>query len=164
MTYLGHHVTLTWGQILTLTFQGHAIHVSMRLDEANTMVSKSLLYHFKHGSYHWKTVFAQKCRFWPSVTSDAYTVSLRWNLTAPQRKSVSRAFYCFFKFWCSCYRERDNAHNMKPCHVIRKFGENFALDDLWWPQFWPHIKMTLVLSLELVKTYRVLFSACRCVA
>ena len=35
--------------------------------------------------------------------------------------------------------------------------ENFALDDLWWPQFWPHIKMTLVLSLELVKTYRVLF-------
>ena len=35
--------------------------------------------------------------------------------------------------------------------------ENFALDDLCWPQFWPHIKMTLVLSLELVKTYRVLF-------
>ena len=25
-------------QLLTLTFQGHAIHVSMRLDEANTMV------------------------------------------------------------------------------------------------------------------------------
>ena len=23
MTYLGHHVTLTWGQILTLTFQSH---------------------------------------------------------------------------------------------------------------------------------------------
>ena len=38
MTYLGHHVTLTWGQIFTLTFQGHAIHVSMRLDEENTMV------------------------------------------------------------------------------------------------------------------------------
>ena len=35
--------------------------------------------------------------------------------------------------------------------------ENFALDDLWWPQIWPHIKMTLVLSLELVKTYRVFF-------
>ena len=56
MTYLGQHVTLTWGQIFTLTFQGHAIHVSMRLDEANTMVSKSLLYHFKHGSYHRNTV------------------------------------------------------------------------------------------------------------
>ena len=40
----------------TLTFQGHTIHVSMRRDEANTMVSKSLLYHFKYGSYHRKTV------------------------------------------------------------------------------------------------------------
>ena len=28
----------------------------MRLDEANTMVLKSLLYPFKHGSYHRKTV------------------------------------------------------------------------------------------------------------
>ena len=25
MTYLGHHVTLTWGQILTLNFQGKNI-------------------------------------------------------------------------------------------------------------------------------------------
>ena len=68
MTYLGHHVTLTWGQILTLTFQGHAIHVSMRLDEANTMVSKLLLYHFKHGSYHRKTVSLKNAVFdlsWP---------------------------------------------------------------------------------------------------
>ena len=28
----------------------------MRLDQTNTMVSKSLLYHFKHESYHRKTV------------------------------------------------------------------------------------------------------------
>ena len=42
--------------------------------------------------------------------------------------------------------------------------ENFTLDDLWWPQFWPHIKMTSVLSLELVKTYRVFFRlSMRCV-
>ena len=53
---LGSPRDLDLGQILTLTFQGHAIHVSMRLDEANTMVSKSLLYRFKHGSYHRKTV------------------------------------------------------------------------------------------------------------
>ena len=33
----------------------------------------------------------------------------------------------FFKFWCSCYRDRDNAHNMKPCHVIRKFGKILLL-------------------------------------
>ena len=41
MTYLGHHVTLTWGQILDLTFWGHHVYVSMRLEERNTMVSKS---------------------------------------------------------------------------------------------------------------------------
>ena len=68
MTYLGHHVTLTWGQLLTLTFQGYAIHVAMRIDESNTMVSKSLLYHFKHGSYHRKTVSLKNVVFdlsWP---------------------------------------------------------------------------------------------------
>ena len=64
---LAQAVTLTWGQILTLTFQGHAIHVSMRLDEANTMVSKLLLYPFKHRSY-WKTVSLKNAVFdlsWP---------------------------------------------------------------------------------------------------
>ena len=59
---LGQAVTLTWGQSLTLTFQGHAIYVSMRLNEANTMVSKLLLYHFKHRSYHWK-LFRSKMPF-----------------------------------------------------------------------------------------------------
>ena len=33
----------TSGQILILTFQGHIIHGSTRLDETNTMVSKELL-------------------------------------------------------------------------------------------------------------------------
>ena len=36
---------------------------SMRLDEANTMVSKSLLYHFKHGRYHRKTVSLKNAVF-----------------------------------------------------------------------------------------------------
>ena len=49
---------------LALTFQGHAIHVSMRLDEANTMDgAKSLLYHFKHESYHRKTVSLKNAVF-----------------------------------------------------------------------------------------------------
>ena len=34
----------TWGQTLTLTFQGHFIYGSTRLNDTNTMVSKSLLY------------------------------------------------------------------------------------------------------------------------
>ena len=33
-------VTLTWGQILTLIFQGHIIYKSPCLDETNTMMSK----------------------------------------------------------------------------------------------------------------------------
>ena len=48
---------------LTLTFQGHAIHCSMCLDEANTMVLKSLLYHFKHRNYHSKTVSLKNAVF-----------------------------------------------------------------------------------------------------
>ena len=70
LTYLGHYVTLTCGQILTLTFQGHLIHVSMRNDKANAMVSKSLLF-FQTRKLSMKTRSAQKCHFWPFVTSDA---------------------------------------------------------------------------------------------
>ena len=40
---------------MTLTFQGQTIHGSTRLDEANTMVSKSLLY-LKKRFYRPKTV------------------------------------------------------------------------------------------------------------
>ena len=35
---------LTWGQTLNLTFQGHFVYGSMRLNQTNTMVSESLLY------------------------------------------------------------------------------------------------------------------------
>ena len=45
MTYLGHHVTLTWCQIVTLIFRSQQVCVSMRMDEKNTMVPKSTLYH-----------------------------------------------------------------------------------------------------------------------
>ena len=65
---LGHTVTLTWGKILNLTLQGHAIHISKRLDGASTMMSKSLLYHFKHIRYRRKTVSLKNAVFdlsWP---------------------------------------------------------------------------------------------------
>ena len=38
MTYLGQHVTLTWGQILTLSFQCRHVYVSTSLAERNTTV------------------------------------------------------------------------------------------------------------------------------
>ena len=40
--------------------QGHAIHVSKRLDETSTMVSKSLLSHFKHIRYRPKKKLSLK--------------------------------------------------------------------------------------------------------
>ena len=37
------HVTLTWGQVLTLTFLGQHVHISKRSDERKTMVPKLCL-------------------------------------------------------------------------------------------------------------------------
>ena len=56
LTHPGHLVTLTSGQLLTLTFQDHHIHVSMRLDKANTMVPKSALCQYWLGSFSRKLV------------------------------------------------------------------------------------------------------------
>ena len=67
---LGQAVTLTWGQILTLTFQGHAIHVSMRLDEAKHDGVKIIALSFQTQKLSLKTV-SLKNAVWPFVTSDA---------------------------------------------------------------------------------------------
>ena len=108
---LGQAVTLTWGQILTLTFQGHAIHVSMRLEEANTMVSKLLLYHFKHRSYHWK-LFRSKMPF--LTFRDLWRLN-GWILGEIWRHLSERAFqelsFAFFWIWRSYYSSRDNGRH-----------------------------------------------------
>ena len=51
MTYFGQVMTLTWGQLLNLTFWGHIIYHSMRLDELRTMVCELFLYLFGKKSY-----------------------------------------------------------------------------------------------------------------
>ena len=43
-THLVQVMTLTWGKILDLTFKGHSIYLSVRLDESNTMVLKPTMY------------------------------------------------------------------------------------------------------------------------
>ena len=98
MTYLGHHMTLTWGQILTLTFQGHAIQFSMRLDEANTMVSKPLLYHFKDGSYHRKTVSLKNAVFdlsWPLTPKTLVLGEIWRHFSERAFQELSIAFFNF---------------------------------------------------------------------
>ena len=80
MTYLGDLVTLTWGQILTLTFRGQKIYLSTRLGERNTMAPSPILYLslFKHYS---RKTFSQKMAIltdfdlwrlnrWPEVNFD----------------------------------------------------------------------------------------------
>ena len=123
---LGQAVTLTWGQILTLTFQGHAIHVSMRLDEANTMVSKLLLYHVKHRSYHCKTVSLKNA-----------VLDLSWPLTLKRlilgeicRHLSERAFQeltcAFYGFGVAIIVPEIMAGIPDKTIIFRKF-------DLWWP-------------------------------
>ena len=55
MTYLGHYVTLNWGQMLTLTIQGHHVYLTMRVDETNTMLPKSSLFNWKQSRYRRKS-------------------------------------------------------------------------------------------------------------
>ena len=45
---------------------------------------------------------------WPLTLK---TVDLRWHLTSPQWKSVSRAIFCFFWIWRSYYSSRDNGRH-----------------------------------------------------
>ena len=47
MAYLGHDVTLTFGQISTLTFQGQPMHILVSLEGTTALVAKSLT-HFSY--------------------------------------------------------------------------------------------------------------------
>ena len=123
---LGQAVTLTWGQILTLTFQGHAIHVSMRLDEANTMVSKLLLYHFKHRSYHWKTVSLKNAVFdlpWPLTLKRLILGEI---CRHPSERAFQELSFAFFGFGVAIIVPEIMAGIPDKTIIFRKF-------DLWWP-------------------------------
>ena len=123
---LGQAVTLTWGQIFTLTFQGHAIHVSMRLDEANTMVSKLMLYHFKHWSYHWKTVLLKNAVFdlsWPLTLKRLILGEICRHLSERAFQELS---FPFFGFGVAIIVPEILAGIPDKTIIFRKF-------DLWWP-------------------------------
>ena len=123
---LGQAVTLTWGQFSTLTFQGYAIHVSMRLDKANTMVSKLLLYHFKHRSYHWKTVSLKNAVFdlsWP-LTLKRLILGEIWH--HPSERAFQELSFAFFGFRVAIIVPEIMAGIPDKTIIFRKF-------DLWWP-------------------------------
>ena len=122
---LGQAVTLTWGQILTLIFQGHAIHVSMRRDEANTMVSKLLFYCLKHISYHWKTVSLKNAVFdlsWPLTLKRLILGEICRHLSGRAFQELSFSFL----FGVAIIVPEIMAGIPDKTIIFRKF-------DLWWP-------------------------------
>ena len=98
----------------------------MRLDEPNTMVSKLFLYHFKHRSYHWKTVSLKNAVFdlWWPLTLKRLTVG------EICRRSIERAFQelscAFFGFGVAIIVPEIMAGIPDKTIIFRKF-------DLWWP-------------------------------
>ena len=76
MTNFGQVMTLTWGQMFNLTFRGHVIHHSMRLDELRTMACESFLYLCWIKSNYRKTIRNENEHFffgdlwWPSFWPD----------------------------------------------------------------------------------------------
>ena len=127
----------------------------MRLDDAKTMVLKSLLCLFKHGSYHRKTV---------SLTYEVFDIS--WPLT-PKRLILVKydgmvtkeRLKNFLVLFLNFVAARTGTEIMIIWSHVMKIG-NFGKFCLWWPLVTSMLitrKMVLVLSLELVKTYRVIF-------
>ena len=80
MCKLGHHVTLTCGQILTLTFQDQIIHCSTRLDETTTMVPPKSLFWLEWKMVLSKTVIVDTRKF------DIFTSGIWWPKFWPESK------------------------------------------------------------------------------
>ena len=127
----------------------------MRLDDAKTMVLKSFLCLFKHGSYHRKTV---------SLTYEVFDIS--WPLT-PKRLILVKydgmvtkeRLKNFLVLFLNFVTASTGTEIMIIWSHVMKIG-NFGKFCLWWPLVTSMLitrKMVLVLSLELVKTYRVIF-------
>ena len=116
MTSSGHFVTLTWGQILTLTFQGHQLYHSTRLNARNTMVLKEMLCRHWFTSYSRKKRFRQNQLFLKFLAYTAKTMRLSSILMKYWWKSFFRAIVCFFRFCSIYYSFWDNGQYSKKYH------------------------------------------------
>ena len=97
-----------------------------RLDEANTMVSKLLLYHFKHRSYHWKTVSLKIAVFdlsWPLTLKRLILGEICRHLSERAFQELS---FAFFGFGVANIVPEIMAAIPDKTIIFRKF-------DLWWP-------------------------------
>ena len=88
---------------MTLTFEGQIIHGSTRLDKANTMVSKSLLYLYNYRFYRPKTVLENFGILTPG--------DLNFDLSQKMTEMISKRFFASFRrcfpFCSTMRRSRD---------------------------------------------------------
>ena len=143
MTLSGQVMTLTWGQIFKLTFQGQVIVHSMRLDERNTMPVKVSSYKAWVKSYCRKTVSEKNRLFLQFLPSAGKTVDVRSNLRELLRKGVNRAIECAFPRRCSSIGSRVMRWLLGNFRHSTWKSAKFCLQwplvtwPLTWPKNWP---------------------------
>ena len=156
MTWLWPDLDLTSGPILKLTFRSRKIHVSNRVDEPNTMVPFLLSLIVSHI----KKVFNEKTI---SVRNDNFSFDGLWSQNCrPKVKSDQKTLLeheesCpmfFFSSLLSHFWAYLIAIVCEKVVIFSKFN-------LWWPQYWPDLKMTCVKVWDLVAIYLMTFAACR---
>ena len=64
MTFSDQVMTLTWGQIFNMIFQGQIIYYSTRLDKRNMMLAKEMLCLYWVKSYYRKTIIVKNGFCW----------------------------------------------------------------------------------------------------
>ena len=130
-----------------MTFRGHKVYESIRLDERKPIAAKSALTNYRPGKRNYFSNILAKLyhtqeRNGAGVTSPPppprwvlgwWKMEVRWKLilTTILRKGTSLAVRCFFQIRSSYHNRsfRNNGDYRKWCSVSRKMGKF----DLWWP-------------------------------
>ena len=122
--------------------------------------------HFYFRISHIKKVINEKPSPWKTttfhlVTSGVKTMNLRSSLIEKRHQGMKRAPQCFFfRILPSYHTFGDNSD----CLRKSLFSQNLTFGGLWWPQYWPDLKITFFKIWDLVAVYLMSFTACRYVA
>ena len=142
MTHLGQHVTLTWRQILTLTFEGHHVYCIMY------MVRRVLTRQTRWYQNHLSIFIVSKFTSWKSFSKnkidyfnhdDIYSINhwpflkFDWQTVPGLLKGTAALCRLVLSLKIS-----EILTIMLGNTLI--FGK-FDIFYLWWPQFWPEPKM-----------------------
>ena len=76
------------------------------------------------------------------MTSEAKPIDLRSNLIEKRYRGLRRVPLCFFRIFPSSYHIfGDHSDCLRKKSLLY---QNLPFGDLWWPQYWPDLKMTSV--------------------